>query len=178
MASTAAYRESVVKLMSTPLSDFPMLTSMTAPVSVLRYHHLGLTVHSVATSIAYYTRLGFEPLPTDVPFSGQSIVRLENKIGMELHLIPSDRPIEEEKNILMDFPLHKPPGHTHASWSVCSVPETKKFLESIGCQISGTRSTLALFTRDPDRTTLEFERNDGGDDKPETFLPEMIGEGY
>ena len=34
---------------------------------------------------------------------------------------------------------------------------------------------FSVFCRDPDRTTLEFERNDGGDDAPVVFTSDMIG---
>lgn len=35
--------------------------------------------------------------------------------------------------------------------------------------------SIIVFVRDPDRTTLEFERNDGGDDAPVVFTSDMIG---
>lgn len=78
-------------------------------------------------------------------------------------------------NILMDRPTTKLPGHTHASWTVPSVPSAKAFLAASGIELSGTRSSLAVFVRDPDRTTLEFERNDGQDEPPPVFLPSHIG---
>jgi len=52
------------------------------------------------------------------------------------------------------------------SFGVRSVANTRSYFESeeTGIAISGTRRNLAIFIRDPDRTVLEFERNDGGDE--------------
>jgi len=93
---------------------------------------------------------------------------MKNRGGLELHIALADKGLEEEegKNLLMDFPTEKYPGHTHVAFSVHNVEKTKGFLESVGIAISGERKPpgrplLALFARDPDRTTLEFERNDG-----------------
>lgn len=61
------------------------------------------------------------------------------------------------------------------SQTVPSVPGVKDFLASQDIPLSGLRSTLAVFVRDTDRTTLEFERNDGGDEPPETFTSAYIG---
>lgn len=56
-----------------------------------------------------------------------------------------------------------------------SVPGVKGFLASQDVPLSGLRSTLAVFVRDPDRSTLEFERNDGGDEPPAAFSAAHIG---
>lgn len=53
----------------------------------------------------------------------------------------------------------------------------RAFLDEHGIAISGTRSTLALFARDVDKTTLEFERNDGGDDAAAFVGAASIGAG-
>lgn len=170
---------------------FPSVLPANAPppaVSCLRYHHLGLAVRSVDASAAYYAKLGFARLPGGgageageaAPARGGGIVRLRNASGLELHLVQADADgadsPAEPTNVLMDCaPEAKAPGHTHASWTVPSVPGVKAFLASQGIELSGTRSTLAVFVRDPDRTTLEFERNDGGDDAPAEFAAHMIG---
>ena len=177
----AAYKQSVIKMMSAATASLPdVVPGLEQPaVSCLRYHHLGLAAADVAASEAFYARLGFARLPGGDPAAakGPGILRLGHSCGLELHLIQADCAADPPTNVLMDTDGVKYPGHTHASWSVQSVPGVKDFLASLGISPSGLRSTLAVFVRDPDRTTLEFERNDGGDDRVEAFTPAMIGHG-
>lgn len=163
-----AYREQVTSMFRQ--TDFPLLTTTDPAVSVIGYHHLAIAASSLAPTVAFYSQLGFQPL-----LEGGKSVRLRSPAGLELHLIQADQPLQDNLNLLMDFPTHKPPGHTHASWTVPSVPGMKAFLAARDIPLSGTRSNLAVFIRDPDRTTLEFERNDGGDDQSAEFTAEMIG---
>ena len=90
-------------------------------------------------------------------------------MSLSLYLSPlqADEALVDNKNLLMDFPTHKPPGHTHASWScflvtlivlwlefslslsfplslffmlqrtVPSVPGVKAYLEAQGIPLSG-----------------------------------------
>ena len=165
----AAYREKVVAMMSKASTDWPpVVPGLAAPaVSCLRYHHLGLACRDVAASTRWYAQLGFlaqQPVSSG-PAKGDGIVVLRGAGGLELHLVQADD-CSGSDNLLMDNPTLKAPGHTHASWKVNSVPGVKTFLEGLGIPLSGTRSTLAVFVRDPDRTTLELERNDGKDEPP------------
>lgn len=115
----------------------------------------------MAASIAFYNRLGFERASGDSAAARRAgIVCLTHANGLELHLIQSDAPAEsaEPTNIHMDTPALKYPGHTHCAWTVPSVAGVKVFLDAAGVPLSGTLSTLAVFVRDADRTTLEFER--------------------
>ena len=57
------------------------------------------------------------------------------------------------------------------------MPAVKALMAARGIALSGTRSSLAIFVRDQDRTTLEFERNDGGDEPPAEVTDAMIGGG-
>ena len=67
----------------------------------------------------------------------------------------------------MDYSHKKYPGHTHASFSVPNTLNVKSYLESQNIVISGERKypgddrLYAVFARDPDRTTFEFEKNFG-----------------
>ena len=85
--------------------------------------------------------------------------------GLELHLSVCDKGVDDDQNILMDFASNKYPGHTHASFVVPNVAAARTYLEGQGIAISGDRTRAgklyAVFARDPDRTTLEFERNHG-----------------
>jgi len=172
-----AYRESVVKMATASNADFPPVLSdpVTPAVTCLRYHHLGLVCRDVPASVQFYAKLGFEgPAALAAHAKGAGIVRLVGSGGLELHLVQADD-CSGTDNLLMDDAQNKAPGHTHASWKVPSVPGVKQFLDSLGIPLSGTRSTLAVFVRDPDRTTLEFERNDGKDEPPAVFTAADIG---
>ena len=191
---TTEYREKVISAQKRDLLSLPQVLLDAPPPAthVLAHHSLGLGVTSPATSIAWYARLGFEEFPA-VSEAGAAVRRLRAPGGLLVDLIPVEAsaplpvgaaaalsslrassvatgapPPVDPTNVLMDVPSWKPPGHTHASWSVPSVPAAKAFLEGVSIPLSGTRSTLAVFVRDPDRTTLEFERNDGVDE-PSAF---------
>jgi catechol 2,3-dioxygenase-like lactoylglutathione lyase family enzyme len=164
--------------------------------TVVEYHSIGVGVTDVAASAAFYAKLGMIPVHVETSAEcdddggaggsaaadgGNTILRLSAPSGLLLDLVPATAgapppsdaaaalggaPAPE--NVLMDVAGWKPPGHTHASWRVPSVPAVKTFFAEQGIPLSGTRSTLSVFVRDPDRTTLEFERNDGVDE-PDAF---------
>ena len=143
------------------MSSLPLITAVTPLVKVLRYSHLGVAVSNIRISLDFYEKIGFNlKSAEDVP-----VVVMQNKGGLELHLFECDKGIDEDRNILMDFPETKYPGHTHASFSVPNVQSARNLLESKDLVISGERKMggklLSIFTRDPDRTTYEFEKNDG-----------------
>lgn len=160
------YRDNVIQMHTE--TEFPAVPNAACPVvNVLQYHHLGVVCADVAAAVAFYAPLGFVRTCGDVSAAkGDGIVLLVHINGLTLHLIQADVVPDSAHNVLMDDPICKAPGHTHASWSVPSIPAAKEFLASQGVELSGTRSTLAFFMRDTDRTTLEFERNDGGDQPP------------
>ena len=66
----------------------------------------------------------------------------------------------------------------HASFFVPNVAATQSYLLSQSLLISGERKIkdklYSIFSRDPDRTVLEFERNDGTADDV-TIERHMIG---
>jgi catechol 2,3-dioxygenase-like lactoylglutathione lyase family enzyme len=135
------------------------------------YHHLALVCTNVAASVDFYTKLGFR---VRAAHDGDKAV-LYNESGLELHLFrtsANDDDVVDKKepphNVLMDDTETKYPGHTHFCIGVGSVPQTRKYLESIGFVESGARDMFgfvaSVFYRDPDRTVVELERNDGEDD--------------
>lgn len=140
---------------------------------VLGFHHLGVAVSSRPTSVEFYSKIGFSLLQETA-----TNTIMVNRGGMEIHLFQCDRPLEDGNNILMDFPTQKYPGHTHASFTVPNVPLAQAYIESQGIKISGERKgadrLFAVFARDPDRTTLEFELN-SGEPKDVVFTGDMIG---
>jgi len=189
-AASAAYREGVVAAMTR--AELPRVAGAAAggpAVCALRFSCLGLGVSDVPRAEAFYSALGFARVadaPLHAAGGGAPVPVLRSAAGLELHLLPAAAPLPRGAddgapplNVLMDVPAaEKAPGHTHASWSVPSVPAANAFFEGLGVPLSGTRSTLALFVRDPDRTTLEFERNDGKDEAPAGGITSaMIGFG-
>mmetsp|Transcript_11703 Transcript_11703/g.17729 ORF Transcript_11703/g.17729 Transcript_11703/m.17729 type:complete len:307 (+) Transcript_11703:102-1022(+) len=154
-----------------------MSISQLKPIApVIRYAHLGIAVTDFTQSIDFFSRLGFELLSC-----GSSHMRvMKNKGGLDLHLFQCDQNISDGKNLLMDMQGIKYPGHTHAAFSVPTVPGVKAYFENNGVGISGTRGVsaertlAAVFVRDPDRTTFEFENNFGPDEDVEV-TGDMLG---
>ena len=132
--------------------------------SVLSYDHLGLSVSNIANSISFYEKIGFD---SEKYSESSTTAIMRNRGGLQLQIFLCDKGIDDDKNILMDYPQQKYPGHTHASFSVPNTQSVKTYLESQGIAISGERKypgnerLYAVFARDPDRSTLEFEKNFG-----------------
>ena len=140
--------------------EYPIIASNSV-CHVLGYRHLGIAVSNINESINFYNKIGFDLESS----SSSGITVLKNQGGLQLHLFVCDLGIEDGKNILMDYPQKKYPGHTHASFTVPNVARVKEYFDSVDIQISGDRTRggrlYAYFARDPDRTTLEFEKNHG-----------------
>ena len=140
-----------------------LLTQKTPLCNVIGYHHLGVAVTDVQKSLDFYFKIGFKEIPEK---STSSVKVVANRGGLECHLFHSDKGLDDPNcNLLMDYPTQKWAGHTHASFSVPNVQSTAKYFENVGLAVSGERKhegvLKAIFTRDPDRTTFEFERNFG-----------------
>ena len=204
-SETREYKKMVMELarVDKKPSDFPQIASpagIIAPAThVLKHHSFGLGVTSVPASTDFYGRLGFV-VESESEEGGIVRLRMEGT-GMRVDLVPATLnaplpaaaaaaalaltlttpqttpPPPQPQNVLMDCIGWKAPGYTHASWSVPSVPAVTAFLSDQGVALSGTRSTLAIFVRDLDKTTLEFERNDGGDSPVDWHGPASIGYG-
>mmetsp|Transcript_42876 Transcript_42876/g.85981 ORF Transcript_42876/g.85981 Transcript_42876/m.85981 type:complete len:274 (+) Transcript_42876:156-977(+) len=126
---------------------------------VIRFAHIGLAVSNVAEAESFYAKVGYRRV---WPYRPGVLV---NSGGLELHMMQAEKPSPAAGNVLMDMPDDaKFPGINHMSFGVRSVLATRTYLEGSGIEISGTRANLAVFVRDPDRTVLEFERNDGGNE--------------
>jgi len=152
----------------------PLIHPSGSLVNPLGYHSIGIGASNISLSTAFYQKVGFKTISET-----SSLVCMSNRGGLELYLFPCDKAIVDNKNILMDYPTEKYAGHTHISFTVPHVENTRVYLESeMGLTISGERKVgdklYALFTRDPDMTTLEFENNSGiGEDVPITA--DLIG---
>jgi lactoylglutathione lyase len=114
--------------------------------------HIGIRVHDVARTRAFYERLGFEWAWG--PAGPEPVAAMTHPSGLELNFILNARGADEP-NILMDVP-EKHAGITHIALKIKDVAATKAALATAGIAISGTRGTAALFVRDPDGNVIEL----------------------
>jgi lactoylglutathione lyase len=114
--------------------------------------HIGIRVHDMARTRAFYERLGFEWAWG--PAGPEPVAAMTHPCGLELNFIlnASDA---KAPNILMDVP-DKHAGITHIALQIKDVAATRAALTAAGIAISGTRGTAALFVRDPDGNVIEL----------------------
>ena len=114
--------------------------------------HIGIRVHDVARTRAFYERLGFEW--SWGPAGPEPVAAMTHPSGLELNFILNAKDADGP-NILMDVP-EKHAGITHIALAIKDVAATKRALEAAGINISGTRGRAALFVRDPDGNVIEL----------------------
>lgn len=145
---------------------------------VIKYVDLGIAVSNIEVSKSFYETIGFSLVNEPKPQSSSHVTVMQNKGGLQLHLFACDEGITDDKNLLMDYPTEKYPGHTHASVFVPNVESTRNYFETVGVKITGERkhneNLKSLFSRDPDKTTWEFERN-FGESEDVVITPSVIG---
>ena len=124
--------------------------SLSAQVSGLA--HIGLRVHDLARSRAFYEQLGFAWAWG--PYGPEPVAAMTHPSGLELNFIVN-APDAKRPNILMDVP-EKYPGITHIALRIFDVAKTKAALAAAGIAVSGTRGDVALFVRDPDGNVIEL----------------------
>lgn len=113
---------------------------------------MGVRVHDLTRSRAFYEKLGFEFIVG--PVGPEPVAILRHPAGVEINLI-LNAASESAPNILMDVP-EKHPGYTHIALGVTSVAAARALLDSAGIPISGRRGEAAVFVRDPDRNVIEL----------------------
>ena len=120
--------------------------------------HVGLRVHDLDRSLAFYRLLGFEK--TAGPVGPEPVAILEHPSGLEINLI-LNAPSAEGPNVLMDVPV-KAPGYTHVALWVQDVAAAAQALESAGYpiteQVTFPTGVRAIFVRDPDRNVVELDQ--------------------
>jgi lactoylglutathione lyase len=116
--------------------------------------HVGVRVHDLDRSRAFYERLGFRL--THGPAGPEPVAVLVHPAGIELNLI-LNAPVASEANILMDVPV-KHAGITHFALRVDDPAAVEAALAETGVPLSGRRGDplAAVFVRDPDGTVIEF----------------------
>jgi len=114
--------------------------------------HIGIRVHDVARTRAFYERLGFEWAWG--PAGPEPVAAMTHPSGLELNFILNANDADKP-NILMDVP-EKHAGITHIALAITDVAATRTALEAAGIAISGARGRAALFVRDPDGNVIEL----------------------
>jgi len=140
--------------------DVPWLYALSMPViEVKGFAHVGIRVHDLERSLAFYELLGFTK--TIGPIGPEPVAILDHPSGVELNLV-LNAPSAKTPNILMDVP-EKHPGITHIALLCPDVQLAQSALEAAGIPLSGGPIRLgphglAIFVRDPDGNVLELHQ--------------------
>ena len=121
--------------------------------------HIGIRVHDLERSLAFYGLLGF--VKTLGPIGPEPVAILEHPSGLELNLV-LNAPSAKTPNILMDV-AEKHPGITHFALLCPDILAAKAALEAAGLTLSGGPVRLgpiaeAIFVRDPDGNVVELHQ--------------------
>ena len=117
--------------------------------------HIGIRVHDLERSRAFYEQLGF--VFEWGPVGPENVAAMRHPGGLELNFIVN-APDGGAPNILMDV-TDKHPGITHIALRVSSIAAAERLLVDAGIAESGRRGAdpvRAIFIRDPDRNVLEL----------------------
>jgi lactoylglutathione lyase len=118
--------------------------------------HIGIRVHDLARSRAFYERLGFAFVAG--PLGPEPVALLQHPSGVEINLI-LNAASASAPNMLMDVP-EKYPGYTHMALAVTDVGAVEAALEAAGIRLTGSRgdpqAKKAVFVRDPDGNVIEL----------------------
>lgn len=121
--------------------------------------HVGIRVHDLARSVAFYELLGFRK--TAGPIGPEPVAILEHPSGIEINLV-LNAPRPSEPNVLMDVEP-KRPGITHIALLCRDLAVARRELEAAGVALSGgplrfETGDSAIFVRDPDRNVIELHQ--------------------
>jgi lactoylglutathione lyase len=128
-------------------------------VAIAGMAHLGIRVHDLERSLAFYRLFGFEK--TLGPIGPEPVAIVMHPSGVELNLI-LNAPDPSTPNVLMDVPV-KAPGITHVALSCPDVDAATRALEAAGITLSGgpvrfPTGARAIFVRDPDGVVIELNQ--------------------
>src|SRR6478672_7840953 len=127
----------------------------TTPIPILGLAHIGIRVHDLERSVAFYSLLGFTK--TAGPIGPEPVAILDHPSGVEINLV-LNAPSPDAPNILMDAP-EKHPGITHIALLCPDILAAKGRLEAAGFPLSGGPVRFGpraqgIFVRDPDRNVI------------------------
>lgn len=131
----------------------------TIPIPIAGMAHIGIRVHNLERSMAFYALLGFKK--TVGPIGPEPVAILDHPSGVEINLV-LNAPKADEPNILMDV-SEKHPGITHFALLCPDILAAKERLEAAGYPLSGgpvrfETGAQAIFVRDPDRNVIELHQ--------------------
>jgi lactoylglutathione lyase len=129
----------------------------TVPLSGIA--HIGIRVHDLERSLAFYRLLGFEK--TVGPIGPEPVAILMHASGIEINLV-LNAPVASTPNVLMDVPV-KAPGITHLALSCPDIAVAARTLEAAGFPPRGEavrfpNGSQAIFVRDPDGVVIELNQ--------------------
>ena len=121
--------------------------------------HIGIRVHDLERSVAFYSLLGFEK--TAGPIGPEPVAILDHPSGIEINLV-LNAPEAVTPNVLMDGP-EKHPGITHIALLCPDILVAKAELEAAGIPLSGGPVRFGpraqgIFVRDPDGNVIELHQ--------------------
>ncbi|MCT0198634.1 VOC family protein [Synechococcus sp. CS-1325] len=121
--------------------------------------HIGIRVHDMERSAAFYARLGFQFVAG--PIGPEPVAILSHPSGVEINLM-LNAPTAAETNVLMDGP-EKPAGITHFALLCNDLDTAIKELRALGLEPSAGPvdfggKAQGLFLRDPDRNVIELHQ--------------------
>lgn len=121
--------------------------------------HIGIRVHDLARSVAFYELFGFTK--TAGPIGPEPVAILDHPSGIEINLVLNAKD-PAAPNVLMDGP-EKHPGITHIALLCPDILEAKARLEAAGIALSGGPvrfgpGAQGIFVRDPDRNVIELHQ--------------------
>ena len=114
--------------------------------------HIGIRVHDLARSRAFYELLGFGF--EWGPAGPEPVAAMRHASGLEINFILNAQ-TSKTQNILMDV-QEKHPGYTHMALKIGDVSKVAEALTQAGVAITGKRGSAALFVRDPDGNVIEL----------------------
>lgn len=130
--------------------------------NITGFAHVGIRVHDLARSRAFYELLGFALVVG--PVGPEPVAILTHPSGIEINLV-LNAARASAPNVLMDID-EKHPGYTHVALRVSDVKATQAALEAAGIALTEGPVTfpsgaVSIFVRDPDRNVMEFNQAAG-----------------
>jgi len=125
---------------------------------ITRVNHLGIRVHSLAISRAFYEQLGFKFIVG--PVGPEPVAIMEHASGVNINFI-LNAAAPTDTNVLMDVSA-KAAGYTHVALEVNDMDAVVTQLNAMNIEISEGPVVFptgsSTFIRDPDRNVVEFHQ--------------------
>ena len=125
---------------------------MTLAAHVQGLSHIGIRVHELSRSRAFYEALGF--VFSWGPAGPEPVAAMRHPSGLEINFI-LNAPVAKAPNVLMDV-AEKHPGYTHIALKIDDLTAVEKALGTACIAVTGRRGDAALFVRDPDGNVVEL----------------------